>query len=110
MVAIALVAFIAITISNKIKKVLIVAEALGENDLSKTVDIDSNDEIGILGKAINKSIANLKTLIGDISKSSTDISATSEELSATTEEISSKMDIVNESVMAIQAITKVSDI
>ena len=92
---------IAITISRQIKKVLIVAQALGENDLSKTVDIDSEDEIGNLAKALNKAIINLKTLISEIAGSATDISATSEELSATTEEISAKMEVVNESVRQV---------
>ncbi|MCB2357642.1 methyl-accepting chemotaxis protein [Clostridium estertheticum] len=100
-IAIALGLIIAISISGRIKKVVIVAGALCENDLSKTVDIDSKDEIGILAKALNKAILNLKTLISEISESATDISATSEELSATTEEISAKMDLVNESVRQV---------
>ncbi|MBU3214304.1 methyl-accepting chemotaxis protein [Clostridium estertheticum] len=100
-VAIALGLIIAISISRRIKKVVIVAEALCENDLSKNVDIDNKDEIGVLSKALNKAILNLKTLISEISESATDISATSEELSATTEEISAKMDLVNESVRQV---------
>ena len=100
-VAITLGLLIAITTSRQIKKVLTVAEALGENDLSKTVNIDTKDEIGGLAKALNKAIINLKTLIGAIAESATDISATSEELSATTQEISAKMEIVNESVSQV---------
>ncbi|MGV8980434.1 methyl-accepting chemotaxis protein [Clostridium sp.] len=92
---------ISLTISRQIKKVLIVAEALGENDLSKTVDINTKDEVGILAKALNKAITNLKALIVEIADSATDISATSEELSATTEEISAKMESVNESVKQV---------
>lgn len=99
--AVALGLIIAITISKQIKKVLVVAEALEENDLSKTIDIDAKDEIGGLAKALNKAIKNLKTLIGEISESATDISATSQELSATTEEISAKMESVNESVKQV---------
>ncbi|MBU3153983.1 methyl-accepting chemotaxis protein [Clostridium estertheticum] len=101
LVAIALGLIIGIAISRRLKKVLVVAQALGENDLSKTVDIESNDEIGVLSKALNKSVVNLKSLVSGISESATDISATSEELSATTEEISAKMDIVNESVKQV---------
>jgi len=100
-VAIILGLIIGIAISRKIKKVVIVAEALSENDLTKTIDIDSSDEIGVLAKSLNKAILNLKTLISEIAGSATDISATSEELSATTEEISAKMDIVNESVRQV---------
>ncbi|MBU3214305.1 methyl-accepting chemotaxis protein [Clostridium estertheticum] len=101
LVAIALGLMIGIAISRRLKKVLVVAQALGENDLSKTVDIESNDEIGVLSKALNKSVVNLKILVSEISESATDISATSEELSATTEEISAKMDLVNESVRQV---------
>ncbi|MCB2354985.1 methyl-accepting chemotaxis protein [Clostridium estertheticum] len=100
-VAIALGLIISISISRHLKKVLIVAQALGENDLSKTVDLSTNDEVGILAKSLNKAIINLKTLIGEISGSATDINATSEELSATTQEISAKMEIVNESVRQV---------
>jgi len=101
LIAIALGLIISFSISKRIKKVVTVAEAIGENDLSKTVDMDTKDEIGILSKALNKAITNIKTLIAEISESATDISATSEELSATTEEISAKMDIVNESVKQV---------
>jgi len=100
-VAIAFGLILAIGISRQLKKVVTVAEALGNNDLSKTIDINNKNEIGSLAKAINKSITNLKTLIIEISESATDISATSEELSATTEEISAKMEIVNESVKQV---------
>ena len=101
LILITLSLIIAMEISRQIKKVVTVADALSENDLSKTVDLDNKSEIGILAKALNKAILNLKVLIKEISESATDISATSEELSATTEEISSKMDIVNESVRQV---------
>ena len=93
--------FCTLSITIGIKKIVIVAEALGENDLSRTVDIDDKSEIGSLSKAINKAVINLKALIGEISEGATNISATSEELSATTEEISAKMGIVNESVRQV---------
>jgi methyl-accepting chemotaxis protein len=88
-------------LSKQIKKVLIVAEAIGENDLSETVDIDTKDEFGALATSLNKSISNLRTLIGKILEGSSDISAASEELSATTEEISSSMELVNEAVKQV---------
>ncbi|MBX4261013.1 methyl-accepting chemotaxis protein [Clostridium estertheticum] len=100
-VAIALGIIISISISRSLKKVLIVAQALGENDLSKTVDLSTNDEVGILAKSLNKAITNLRMLIGEISGSAAGINATSEELSATTQEISAKMEIVNESVRQV---------
>lgn len=96
-IAIILGLIISISISKQIKKVVIVAEAIGKNDLSKIADVNNNSEIGVLAKALNESIVNLKGLIEEISMSASDISATSEELFATTEEISKKMEVVNES-------------
>ncbi|MCB2308496.1 methyl-accepting chemotaxis protein [Clostridium estertheticum] len=100
-VAIMLGLIIAITTSRQIKKILKVAQSLGENDLSKTVNIDDKSEIGSLAKAINKAILNLKILISEISESATGITSTSQELSATTEEISVKMEIVNEAIKQV---------
>jgi methyl-accepting chemotaxis protein len=84
-------------ISKQVKRVLIFAEALGSGDLTKTITVDSKDEIGGLSMALNNAKENIQNLIVEIMNSSSDISATSEELSATTEEIASKMEIVNES-------------
>lgn len=101
LIAIALGLIIAFTISRQINRVLTIAKALDENDLSKTIDINTKNEIGGLAKALNKAIINLKILVREISESAIDISATSEELSATTEEISAKMENVNQSIKQV---------
>ncbi|MBE6089338.1 MAG: methyl-accepting chemotaxis protein [Clostridium beijerinckii] len=88
---------ISFMISKQVKRVLIFAEAIGSGDLTKTITVDSKDEIGNLSMALNNAKENIQNLIVEIMNSSSDISATSEELSATTEEIASKMEIVNES-------------
>ena len=101
MVAITLGLLISFMISRQVKKVLFFAEALGNNDLTKSIDVDSKDELGNLSKALNNSKTNIKNLIIEIMNSASDISATSEELSATTEEISSQMEVVNQSTEQI---------
>ena len=99
--AIVLGLFISTMISKQVKKVLFFAEALGHGDLTKSIQVDSKDEIGNLSKALNNAKENIQNLILEIMNSASDISATSEELSATTEEISSKMEVVNESTEQI---------
>lgn len=99
--AITLGLVISIVISRQIKKALVFAEALGEGDLTQSIDIDSKDEIGNLARALNQASSNVKDLISEIINSASDISATSEELSATTEEISSKMEVASESTEQI---------
>jgi methyl-accepting chemotaxis protein len=92
---------ISIMISKQVNEVLAFANALGEGDLTKSIAVNSKDEIGNLSKALNTAKGNIHKLILEIMNSASDISATSEELSATTEEISSKMEVVNESTEQI---------
>ncbi len=99
--AVVLGLLISLMISKQVNKVLLFAEALGQGDLTKSIDIDTKDEIGNLSKALNSAKENIQKLILEIMNSSSDISATSEELSATTEEISSKMEVVSESTEQI---------
>lgn len=100
-VAITLALLISRMISKQINKVLAFGEALGNGDLTKTIDIYTKDEIGALARALNKSGENIKMLISEIINSAQNISAASEELSATSEEIYSKMEVINESVNQI---------
>ncbi len=99
--AVVLGLLISLMISKQVNKVLLFAEALGQGDLTKSIDTDTKDEIGNLSKALNSAKENIQKLILEIMNSSSDISATSEELSATTEEISSKMEVVSESTEQI---------
>jgi methyl-accepting chemotaxis protein len=101
LIAIILGVLISNWISKQIIKVLKFAEAIGDGNLTQSIQIDSKDEIGGLAKALNKASKNIRNLITEIVNSATDISAASEELSATAEEVASKMEIVNESTEQI---------
>jgi methyl-accepting chemotaxis protein len=95
--AITLGILIATMISKQLKKIVKFTEAIGQGDLTSTIDINSKDEIGRVVIALNTALGNIKDLITQITSSSESISASSEELSATIEEISSKMELVNQS-------------
>lgn len=92
---------ISIMISKQVNKVLIFAQALGEGDLTKNININSKDEMGNLSKGLNNANESIRNLINEVINRARNISAASEELSATTQEISSKMEIVNEAVDVI---------
>lgn len=100
-IAIVLGVIISSIISKNIRQVSDFAEAVGNGDLTKSINIDSKDEIGNLSKSLNQAITNVRNLISQILASAGEISATSEELSATTQEISSKMELVNQSAEQI---------
>ncbi|WP_238886261.1 methyl-accepting chemotaxis protein [Clostridium sp. YIM B02551] len=89
------------SIAKSIKKVLNLAKSLEAGDLSHKIEVDSNDELGVLSEALNNATENVRTLVSQISDSAYSISSSSEELSATSEEVSSRMEIVNESTEQI---------
>jgi methyl-accepting chemotaxis protein len=88
-------------ISKRLNKVVLFAEAIGEGDFSKNIDINTKDEIGGLAKALNKARENIRVLVSEIVSSSSDISAFSEELSSTMEEVATQMETVDEAVEQI---------
>lgn len=101
------VMFISRSISNPIKLLVRRVQNLssGDADLTRRIDIDSEDELGELGGWINKFIERIQALIKDVklnaesvSSASVEISAASEELAATVEQQSRNAGTVGESV------------
>ena len=105
-IAIVLGIIISTTLSKEINKVLAFANALGNGDLTKRIDVYTKDEIGKLSEALNKAIENTRNLISTIISSSTNISSSSEEISATIEEISAKMINIDKATREISSGTE----
>lgn len=105
-VSILLGAGISLAINKRLKQIVHFAKTMGEGDLSKQVVVIQNDEIGILGTALNKSCDNIKNLISKISSGSEEMSSSSEELSAIIEEVTSKMEFINNSTDEIVRMTQ----
>lgn len=81
--------FAARSIARPIQDSVAVVETLASGDLTKTIDLDRNDEAGRLAKAVNSMAKRLRELVGQIRENSTTLSAASEELSATSNELAS---------------------
>ncbi|MDF2950924.1 MAG: methyl-accepting chemotaxis protein [Anaerocolumna sp.] len=81
--------YLSFYISKVTKKGLALAEAIGNGDLTYHVEIKSNDELGKLIKAMNKSREDIRNLIHNIVNQAQEVTASSEELSATLEEMTS---------------------
>lgn len=105
-IAILLGILISRSLLKGINKVLIFANALGNGDLTKRIDIYGKDEIGKLSEALNKAVENTRSLISTIISSSVNMSSSSEEISATIEEISVKMTNINAATKEISAGTE----
>ncbi|OAA90584.1 methyl-accepting chemotaxis protein [Clostridium ljungdahlii] len=102
-IAILLGILISTSLSKAINKVLIFANALGNGDLTKRIDVYAKDEIGKLSEALNKAVENTRNLISTIISSSANISSSSEEIYSTIEEISAKMTNIDKSTKEISS-------
>ena len=76
-------------ISNTVKKVLVFSEALGDGDLTYSLESKSNDELGKLVLGLNHAKEKMKVVVQNILIQAQGVTASSEELSATLEEMSS---------------------
>ncbi|SFR05298.1 methyl-accepting chemotaxis protein, partial [Desulfoscipio geothermicus] len=91
---------IALLIANFISKPVIhlskIAEAVASGDLTQKVNVGRKrkDEIGTLAVAFEKMVDNLKTMIGDIQKSSDRLASHGQELASSSEEVSATVEEV----------------
>ena len=98
----ALIYFVTRSITNPLKHLVISSRKISEGDLTETIEIQSNDEIGQLAKGFNEMTHALRGLIARINSSASHVAAASEELTASvrqaseaTEQITVAMDQVS---------------
>lgn len=129
--AIALGLLIANLISKQLNKLVVVADKIADGNLDVTIDIDSKDEVGVLGIAFKKMADNINDVMSNINSASEQVStgarqvsdsgialsqgateqaSSIEELTASLEEISSQTklnagnaDRANELAIAVKA-------
>jgi len=99
--AIAIGTALSLYISNIIKKGLLFAEALGNGDLTQSIESKSNDELGKLIKALNNAKEKMKVVIENIMDEAQGVTASSQELSATLEELSSNFQNIDKNTAEI---------
>lgn len=92
---------ISTSISRQLKKVMLFAESISSGDLTKSINIKSRDEIGILAGALNKAMENTRQLISEIITGASAVSTASDELAATVEEVSSSIESISKATLEI---------
>jgi len=85
--AMVLALWIAQSISSPAQKLLTLLQKVAAGDLKEQADIRSQDEMGLLGNALNETVAKLRELIAKVAVSAQSLSAASEQISASAEEI-----------------------
>ena len=88
-------------ISKTVKKILLFADALGDGDLTYSLESKSNDELGKLIIGLNHAKEKMKVLIENIIEQAQGVTASSEELSATLEEMSANFENIDKNTTGI---------
>ncbi len=87
-IAVVLSIFMTKSLVTPISKSVKFANRIAEGDLTVKIDIDQKDEIGILASELNKTVQNLKNVIGSVRMGTTNIAGASVQLSATSQQLS----------------------
>lgn len=83
--------FVAITLSAPIAKGVAFAQSVAQGELTGTLNIEQNDEVGILARSLNGMAANLRGIVGQIVANAGVLTDSSGKMSATSGSVSSDM-------------------
>ncbi|NNG01983.1 MAG: methyl-accepting chemotaxis protein [Desulfobacteraceae bacterium] len=112
--------FLTRAITKPIHKGVAFAKALADGDLTQKLNVDQEDEIGILAGALNRMAVNLREMfenisdgVGTLTSSSTELSAISQQMAAGSEQSSGKAQTVSaaaeEMTVNMQAVASASE-
>lgn len=79
---------IAVGIIRPMKEAITFAQTLSEGDLTATVSVDQDDEVGRMGRALTEMATRLRSIVGEVSTAADNVASGSEQLSATSQEMS----------------------
>ncbi|MGE4288285.1 MAG: methyl-accepting chemotaxis protein [Salinivirgaceae bacterium] len=87
-IGIAFALFLTRSITGPVNKGVLFAERMSQGDLTAVIDVDQNDEIGQLAKALTNMGNKLKAIVEDILSGAASIASASEEMSTTSQQMS----------------------
>ncbi|MFW5995418.1 MAG: methyl-accepting chemotaxis protein [Spirochaetia bacterium] len=80
--------FVAAMISRPMIKGVSFAQTVAQGDLTAQIDVDQNDEVGMLAESLSDMVDRLKGVVGEISAASSNVSAGSQQMSSSAQEMS----------------------
>lgn len=101
-----LIGVLILVIKKILKEIPQLVEGLNRvaaGDLSTTVEVKSEDEVGQIGNAINNMVDNLKDIVNKMAENSQNVSASGEELSAVISEVNKQFHTINAGTEEIAA-------
>lgn len=100
-VAIVFFWFFAKKITKPLKEALTLAGALASGDFTQRITLHRNDEIGILGTALNHACEKLSSIIQRVGKSAETVASSAQELSASSDETSKSIQSVAQTIQEV---------
>ncbi len=76
-------------IARPMGKAVAVLEAVAAGDLTKHLDVDTNDEVGQMASALNQALENMRSALQHIGNSAQSVASSSEELTSVSHQMSS---------------------
>ncbi|GIG30759.1 methyl-accepting chemotaxis protein [Cellulomonas marina] len=86
-VAVGIAVVVAGSVARRLGRVRDVADALSRGDLTRRVDLDSRDEVGLVGQALDRAAAFLRGTVTTIDASAVSLASASEQMSASSGQI-----------------------
>jgi methyl-accepting chemotaxis protein len=80
---------LALSVTQPLLNSVAFVQSMAKGDLTQTLDIDRQDEIGTLAKALNEMGANLRRMFADITSNTAVLTGSSTELAATASQLAS---------------------
>jgi len=93
---IAFAMFIKYFITNPITYLVVTATQIARGDLTKTIDVTTEDELGALGGAINTMVANIKNMLARVKEASISVANATERIAINSKKISEGAQVQHE--------------
>jgi methyl-accepting chemotaxis protein len=87
-IAVTTAIWMSFSISRALGRAVVLARAVADGDLSQTVSVSSNDEVGDLMKSLGAMVERLRVIVSEALTAAQNVSAGSQELSASAEQLS----------------------
>lgn len=83
--------FIGKSVMKRIPMLINFAESMASGDLTSRLNFHTSDEFGRLGDALDKGVATLSQVVGEVSRNSTEVAGAATEIAAAAEEMSASV-------------------
>ncbi|MBA4533270.1 methyl-accepting chemotaxis protein [Brevibacillus halotolerans] len=98
-----LMIFVILSITKPLKRLIKASHKISEGDLTETISVNGEDEIGLLSQSFQQMQTNLRNLIGQVGFSADQVAASAEELTANADQTSKATEQISTTIQLLAA-------